>query len=515
MGRLSPGEEELQYYEKARELDPENIETRYCILKNRISNCTVEGREAVVREALTTEDGLHPDLLEPILELVIDDYKAEVDGDLSSIFTTFNAVISGASLIPECWPELLQCMDKAIEDAESESRPEDLAILHLHKGIAASLCGEEYKSTRSEVEHWQECWTLAKENNSVRTANSATTLLIGENSDPRSLASLLLIIVGNILSQYHFDQTRLLPDGDEQSYQNQVKELERIAMDQSPDGLSGWTRAKCYLASQYVLRGQVAQAQALFRWDMAVVFNILTDDDFGNDWVGYSKLAHLLTHVGDYENAGVAYKLIPSAFLNQEILAELLNIGDEAAAAAATKGITDFYASNCSEGETPLTQVIALQSEVARLSEQATEEESQHWKELARILKEFNDVLMLEWFIQCDGCGVRCGFDETFWACGFCFCTHFCESCHQKLYLKEKTAQRRPKLLVCSETHDWFRLPVWDAKRFAWACRGRVPAIEKDGQIVISAEGEAIPVRRWLGYLCGKWELNKEDWGFE
>jgi hypothetical protein len=238
MGRLSPGEEELEYYEKARELDPDNIETRYRILKNRISNCTVEGQAAVVREALTTEDGLHPGLLEPILELVIGDYKAEVDSELS-IFTTFNAVIAGASLIPECWPELLQCMDKAIENAESESRPEDLAILHLHKGIAASLCGEEYTSTRSEVEHWQECWTVARENNYVKLANSATTLLIGENSDSRSLSSVLLNLVGDILSKYHFDQTRLLLDGEEQSYQNQIKELERIATDQLPDGMSG------------------------------------------------------------------------------------------------------------------------------------------------------------------------------------------------------------------------------------------------------------------------------------
>lgn len=511
---MSSGDEELEYYEKARELDPENIETRYRILKNRISNCTVEGQAAIVREALTTEYGIHADLLEPILELVIEDYKVEVDSEFP-IFTIFNAVISGASLIPECWPELLQCMDRAIEKAESESSSDDLAILHLHKGIAASLCGEEYTSTRSEVEHWQECWAVARDNGFVKPTSTATALLVGENSDTRSLSSYLLILVGDILSKYHFDQTCLLMDGDEQSYQSQITELVRIATDQLPDGLSGWTKAKCYLASQYVLCDQIAQAQALFRWDMAVVFNILTDDDSGNDWVGYSKLAHLLTHVGDYANAGVAYKLIPSAFLNQDILTELLNIGDEVAAAAATKQITDFYASNCSEGEIPLNQVITLQSEVTRLSEQATEEDSQHWKEISRILKEFNDVLQLEWYIQCDSCEARCGFDESYWACSFCFCTHFCEGCYQKISAKEKTSKERRNLLVCSETHDWFRLPVWDAKRFAWACRGMLPAVEKDGEIVISTEGEAITVRKWLGYLCGKWELNKEDWGFE
>ncbi|CEJ58173.1 hypothetical protein PMG11_06839 [Penicillium brasilianum] len=514
MGRLSSGEEALEFYEKARGIDPENIETRYRILKYRISNCTVDGQAAVVREALTSEDGIHPDLLEPILKLVIDDYKVEVDSEIS-IFIIFNAVISGASLIPECWPELLQCMDKAIEKAESESSSDDLAILHLHKGIAASLCGDDYTSTRSEVEHWQECWAAARDNGYFKRTSTATTLLVGENSEARSLSGHLLILVGDILSKYHFDQTHLLLDGDEHSYQNQIRELERIATDQLPDGMSGWTKAKCYLASQYVLRGQVAQAQAVFQWDMAVVLNMLTDDDSGNDWVGYSMLAHLLTHVGDYANAGVAYKLIPSAFLDQEILTELLHIGDEAAAMAATKKITDFYASNCSEGEIPLNQVITLQSEVARLSEQATEEDAEHWKEMARILKEFNDVLQVEWYIQCDSCEARCGFDESYWACGYCFCTHFCENCHQKISAKEKTSKERRKLLVCSETHDWFRLPAWDAKRFAWVCRGKLPAVETDGEIVISADGEAIPVRKWLGYLCGKWGLNKEDWGFD
>ncbi|KAJ5159615.1 uncharacterized protein N7482_006619 [Penicillium canariense] len=506
MGRLSIETEQLGYYEQALQLDPDNIETRYRILKNQISSCTVEEQAARVREALTIGDGLQPGSLEPILDLVVEDYK---DGSDLSIFAVFNAVISGASLIPECWPELLRCMDNAIEKAESEGRFDDLAILHLHKGIAASLCGKDYTS-RSELEHWQECWTVAKENNIVQPDSAVTALLVGENSDSRSIFSILLMLAGDILSKYYFDQTRLLLEEDEQFYQNQIKQLERIATDQLPDGMSSWTKAKCYLASQYVLRDQLSQAQALFRWDMAAVFNILTDDDAGNDWLGYGTLAHILTHCGDYENAGIAYKLIPPAFLDQEVLTELLNIGDEGA--AATQEIIRFYASNCPEEATPLMQVMALQSQVAKLSEQAAEEDSQHWQEIAKILQEFKDVLEVDWYLMCDSCEVRCGFNETFWSCGFCYCTHFCESCYQKLSAKQK-----PRPFVCSEAHDWFRLPVWDSKRFALACRGRLPGIESDGKIVVSAsaEGEAISARKWLGYLCGKWDLNKEDWGFE
>ena len=250
--------------------------------------------------------------------------------------------------------------------------------------------------------------------------------------------------------KYHFSKVR----SEETATHEKEVHVEKVkAMAESANNsyLAPWLRLM--LASLYRLLGKDDAAQKLLLNDMKTGFDLLSDNDPENDYLGYEKIARILMHTGDDLNALSAWSLYGPEERRREYLTQDTQNGKEADS----------------------------QSIVSPPSVSGREV---HWS-----------------------CDARCGgggmsWEDSFWMCKVCDYFDLHVECFEKL-----RTGTLPFFTSCSPDHEWLLVPSWTDEYRATG-RGRV---RMGGELVDGKRvgGQIIPVKEWLDMVREKWGIDK------
>ncbi|KAE8450789.1 hypothetical protein EG329_005702 [Mollisiaceae sp. DMI_Dod_QoI] len=253
-------------------------------------------------------------------------------------------------------------------------------------------------------------------------------------------------------AQYYFQQATkqgASPQDVEQHFSKLIK------ITHSATSLWSGFRLCSFLASYYVHRGQVDNAQKLLMEDMLVALEILSDGDPDNDSHGYKILANILMHTGDDLNALSAWSL--------------LGPNDTYSNSSTPPGNSDKTAVNNNEEETSPSR---------------------------------NREGPLTYF--CDG---RCGHTWTYandmYICRYCPDTQFTGDC------LEKVKSNKLERYICHPDHSWLHVPAWSNAEALEVGKGRVRV---HGELVDGKRvgGDTVDVDVWIDEIRVKWGLPKK-----
>ncbi|KAL4787635.1 hypothetical protein BJX76DRAFT_302251 [Aspergillus varians] len=476
LGRYSSDAEiSLEYFNQAYKQDEGNVEILYALLKGYVSSEKEDEARPIIQKALTEKiPDTDSTLLISILKVAVGD---EDEDDLLDVFKAIFSLISSS---PEYWTVLQHELEAAVENARTDNKYDDLAILLFQLGSAMYHLRKEFPEDLTKAAgHWHECLTTVREK--VRSEDQKRLAFIEEQA------------LSN-LAMFYFDRAIRAQGTDAE------ENAERLRRVYEEDTVS--TGVKYVFASFYTSKGQHDKARDLLRSEIITAFNILCDDDLDNDWEGFIALRNILGHTGDYENAQKAGLMLQTWKFDREVLEMLF--AENPSLEVASAQLAEFYERECPHDNTPKGNLRLLLEEAERLSA-ATEsgsEEASIWSEACKILKEsdsFDDH-----FIWCNNCGRRWNYDNGLHVCNYCYGIDICDACWNDLRSDETG-----KVLICSKFHDWWYAEPWTKDNFLRALKRLVPVKAEDGS------EELISSSKWLGNLCEDWGMSKSDWNFE
>jgi tetratricopeptide (TPR) repeat protein len=202
-----------------------------------------------------------------------------------------------------------------------------------------------------------------------------------------------------------------------------------------------------YLASLYRIFGEPEKAHRLLKDHMQLGFDLLTNDDLEDDWIGYNKIADVLSRIGDDTGALAAYALVAPKYLPEN------------------------------DGETSLT------APGNATHEAAGDETHEALSDAACV--PIGSAPHSGY--SCDGeCGTLAYWGlENFYCCIFCVDTCFCKDCYKLLMVDNLGFN------VCGKNHEFLFIPEIEPFK-----KGKVPV--GDG---------VMDQQEWLAKIRKEWEL--------
>lgn len=465
-------ESAISYYKQAYEQNGPNKDILHALASDYALTGLKEEAVSIVQQAVTEKTpGTESSLLIAMLQTVVrKDWT-----DLEPLFTAIHWLIVSS---PEYWTVILQELETAIEQNRAENKGEDVASLQLMLGNAMYFLRQNFpEDVVKAVDYWHA---------GLATLHEEIGLEGRWDLDFMKQQTLTL------LGRRRIEQALQEEQPDYQCYTSELQELYETG--------EAYQSVKLVLASLYTLSGQRLKAQEILRSEMVTAFNILVDDDDGNDWEGFSAIRNSLMHTEDFENARKACLLLPERKFDLDVLKALLENEDPSLEAASTH-LVEFYEKECQSDEKAIDRFnkVAEETERLRAAAEPDSTEAALWTGVSRILEGFHKLDDLPF--PCKACWKR-GVDLNF--CKYCDRIDLCDAC-----LVDLKAGKASKPFVCSKLHDWIRFESWTLENYVLAWKRLVPVTAEDGsQQLISAS-------KWLGNLCDDWKLDKSEWGFE
>ncbi|KAL4738252.1 hypothetical protein BDV11DRAFT_171176 [Aspergillus similis] len=465
-------ESALTYYKQAYEQNGPNKDILYALARDYALNGSKEEAISIVQQAFTEKTpGTESSLLLAMLQTMVrKDWE-----NLEPLFTAIHWLIVSS---PNYWTVLLQELETAIEQKRAEDKSEDVASLQLLLGNAMYFLRQDFsEDVVKALDHWH-----------AGLATLHEEVGLEGRWDLKYMKQQTLILLG----RRRIEQALQEADPDYQCYTKELQELYEIG--------EAYQSVKLVLASLYTLSGQQLRAQEILRSEMVTAFNILVDDDDGNDWEGFSAIRNSLMHTGDYENARKACLLLPERKFDLDVLKALLE-NEDPSLEAASMHLVEFYEKECQSDNVAIDRFTKIADETERLlaAAEPNSTEAALWTGVSKILEGFHKLDDLPF--PCKVCWKR-GVGLNF--CKFCDKIDLCDAC-----LDDLKAGKGSKPFVCSKLHDWVRFESWTLENYVLAWKRLVPVTGEDGtERLISAS-------KWLGNLCDDWKLNKSEWGFE
>ncbi|KAL3481741.1 hypothetical protein BJX99DRAFT_253268 [Aspergillus californicus] len=473
LGKYSTDQEAaLGYLKQAYEQDEANVDTLYALLKRYISIGKEDDARSIMQTALTEKaTGTGSTLIIEMLKLAV------ANSDQHDMLAVIKALSSLILLSPDQWTVFQDEVEAAIEHARTADNKKELAIFLLQLGTAIHHLRKDFPGELDKVEgYWRESLTICS------AAQEGTEEFTGTQAFRR-------------LSMRYFEE---------------AMHAEGAALEQAAGKLQDLSKdttllpgANYRLADLYALTGQPDKARDLLRSEVVTAFNILNDDDAGNDWQGFVALRGLLGHAGDYENAKKAAFLVPRQTFNAEVLEAVL-ADEEPSLAAARVQLAEFYQTNCPDDSIEYINHQEIVKEAERLlaGAESDSEEAAMYNKTCAILKQFSQLCPGDF--TCNNCSRAWNYENSFHVCKYCDTMDLCNMCYNDLQ-SDKTS----KILLCGKAHDWWILESWTMTSYVRAWKQLVPVQGEDGsETFISAS-------KWLGNLCDEWGLSKSDWNFE
>ncbi|EXJ54057.1 hypothetical protein A1O7_09394 [Cladophialophora yegresii CBS 114405] len=344
---------------------------------------------------------------------------------------------------------------KAIETAIADIRGSNAiteGVLLLYQGVCLARGTSEESHIQQAIRCWDDCQSLY-----IPSSYDLETT--------REMAA-------RFVAQHFFHQARnpeISPEEREQNFR-QLLRVNRPA--------SLWPSSfqpTSYLASYYVLQGQVEEARKLFREDMIAALVILSDHDPDNDVFGYKTMANILMHTGDDLNALSAWSLLgPDDVFKIPDQEADANRGSDSTKPQELEGFGD------AEG---------VEVEASCIDEDA-------------VIKDAGDRNGPISY-SCDGfCEHNWWYANDLYVCRYCPDTQFTEDCVQKL--KANKLER----YICDPGHSWLHVPKWSDQDALEVGQGKVRA---HGQLVDGKRvgGDIVEIQQWLNEIRGIWRLPK------
>ncbi|KAL4745639.1 hypothetical protein BDW72DRAFT_198463 [Aspergillus terricola var. indicus] len=466
-------ESAISYYKQAYEQNGSNKDILYALASDYAQNGSKEEAISIVQQAVTEKS---PDTESSLLIAMLQTMIRKDWADPEPLFTAIHWLIVSS---PEYWTVLLQELETAIEHSRAEDKSEDVASLQILLGNAMYFLRQDFpEDVAKAVDYWHA--GLATLHEEVRFEVRYHDL---DYMKQQTLA---------LLGRRRIEQAVQEADPNYQCYTSELQELYEAG--------EAFQSVKLVLASLYTLSGQQLKAQEILRSEMVTAFNILVDDDDGNDWEGFSAIRNSLMHTGDFENARKACLLLPERKFDLDVLKTLLENEDPSLEAASTH-LVEFYEKECQSDNTAIDRFTKIADETKRLlaAAEPSSTEAALWTGVSKILEGFHKLDDLPF--PCKACWKR-GVALNF--CKYCDKIDLCDAC-----LDDLKAGKASKPFVCSRLHDWVRFESWTLKNYVLAWKRLVPVTAADGT------EQLISASKWLGNLCDDWKLDKSEWGFE
>ncbi|KAL4770186.1 hypothetical protein BDW60DRAFT_224417 [Aspergillus nidulans var. acristatus] len=465
-------ESAISYYKQAYEQNGPNKDILHALASDYALAGLKEEAVSIVQQAVTEKTpGTEISLLIAMLQTVVRKDWA----DLEPLFTAIHWLIVSS---PEYWTVLLQELETAIEQNRAENRGEDVASLQLLLGNAMYFLRQDFpEDVVKAVDYWH-----------AGLATLHEEIGLKDRWDLDFMKQQTLTLLG----RRRIEQALQEEQPDYQCYTSELQELYETG--------EAYQSVKLVLASLYTLSGQRLRAQEILRSEMVTAFNILVDDDDGNDWEGFSAIRNSLMHTGDFENARKACLLLPERKFDLDVLKALLENEDPSLEAASTY-LVEYYEKECQSDKKEIDRFNKIAEETERLQAAAEPDstEAALWTGVSRILEGFHKLDDLPF--PCKACWKR-GVGLNF--CKYCDKIDLCDAC-----LDDLQAGKASKPFVCSKLHDWIRFESWTLENYVLAWKRLVPVTTADGS------EQLISASKWLGNLCDDWKLDKSEWGFE
>ncbi|KAI9375186.1 hypothetical protein BJX61DRAFT_192231 [Aspergillus egyptiacus] len=471
--KLDNLESAITYYKQAYEQNGPNRDVLCALAIDYALNGSKEEAISIVQQAITEKTpGTGSSLLLAMLQMMVRRYWE----DMEPLFTAVYWLILSS---PEYWTVLMQDLETAIEQNRAEGQSEDVAILQLLLGNAMYFLRQDYpEDVLKTVDYWHAGLATIRE-----VAGFGADRWDLEYIEQQSLT---------LLGRRRIEQAVQEEDPDYQYYMSELRA--------SYETGRAHQAVKLALTSLYTLSGQRLEAQEILRSDMVTAFNILVDDDDGNDWEGFSAIRNSLMHIGDFENAHRACLLLPERKFDLDVLKALL-VNENPSLDAASAHLAEFYGKECQPDDPPKDRFTKVADETERQLAAAEPDstEAAAWARVSEILKGFHKLDELPF--PCKACWKR-GVGLNF--CKYCDKIDLCDAC-----LEDLKAGKASKPFVCSKLHDWIRFESWTLDNYVLAWKRLVTVTAEDGS------QQLIDVSKWLGNLCDDWGLDKSEWGFE
>ncbi|KAL4816105.1 hypothetical protein BDW67DRAFT_59319 [Aspergillus spinulosporus] len=470
--RLENLDSAISYYRQAYEQNGPNKDILYALANDYALNGSREEAISIIQQAVTEKTpGTESSLLIAILQTVVRKNWA----DLEPLFTAIHWLIVSS---PDYWTVILQELETEIEQNRAEDKSEDVATLQLLLGNAMYFLRRDFpEDVAKAVDYWH-----------AGLATLHEEVGLEDRWDLDYMRQQTLTLLGRRRIEQAFQEA----EPDYQCYTRELQELYETG--------EAYQSVKLVLASLYTLNGQRLKAQEILRSEMVTAFNILVDDDDGNDWEGFSAIRNSLMHTGDFENAHKACLLLPERKFDLDVLKALLENENPSLEAASTH-LVEFYEKECQSEKTAIDRFNKIVEETERLlgAAEPNSTEASLWTGVSKILGGFHKLDDLPF--PCKACWKR-GVGLNF--CKYCDRIDLCDSC-----LDDLQAGKASKPFVCSKLHDWIRFESWTLENYVLAWKRLVPVTAADGS------EQLISASKWLGNLCDDWKLDKSEWGFE
>lgn len=331
---------------------------------------------------------------------------------------------------------ILETLQTIIAYARDNAFICNLIDLLLCYGIALAGHSTEENRLETALEQWTECYRRGFRSENSRKWDSA-------------------LWAARYAFNHHFSGSRSTEGtaGDFEVLETRLRELTESA------SLSyAAYKLRLSLGSFYTLSGKQEAAQKLLLNDMKMAVDLLSDDDPGNDYIGYANIANILMHTGDDLNALSGWSLYGPEERYKE----------DSSAPAEKDDTTD-----ANHEDLPPTENLHTEPE-----------SSKHIG------------------YHCDGrCNKPWTYADSIWFCKVCDDVQFDDECLEKL--RKGTLTR----FVCSPDHEWLRVSSWtDEYRATGKGRVRTGGELQDGKRV---GGEIVAVDVWLDTIREKWGIEK------
>ena len=339
----------------------------------------------------------------------------------------FEMVFSAAKQ-HDIFQTILEIIERAITSAREREANLELADLLLCQGVALAGHSSEENRHESALTRWTEGYALALESGYWYCARLAA----------------------NFVFNYHFSKIRT-----EQTAAHEIEvHVEKVeAMALSTNSPEVAPRLRLMLASLYVRLEKHDAAQNLLLNDLKRGFDLLSDNDPENDYMGFRDIGSIMMHTGDDLNALSAWSLFGPMERRREYIA---------------KEAKDSTEAPC-EGE------ISPPSG--------------------------NDTGYIPAYCNGRCSGQNLSWEESHWMCKVCYDIDFNDECFEKLQ------KGTLPLLTCSPDHEWLLVPSWtDEYRATGRGRVRIGGELIDGKRV---GGQIVPVEEWLDLVREKWGIDK------
>ena len=244
----------------------------------------------------------------------------------------------------------------------------------------------------------------------------------------------------------------------------------------------------------YRLHGREQEAKLCFRAQILDGIDTLTDDDPGNDMMGWMTLAITLLKAGDRENAGAAFAVTIASLdrLKENRRAAQKPVGENEAPKNQTiemslnsnnaGTLVDSFTSSIEKEETenPEKKTQATNENTVTFDDTADTDSA----EMTTQIKDFDDIY-LPW-----GCDGKCKRRDEEWQE-----LHFCEICLDSTCFCDECIK-----LVKSGTLPFRKC---DAKHTFY--QAYPPIKEVQGVATVETEGKILPRKEWLEALRKEW----------